>query len=312
MGEEAFPTGCPCGRSHPTKGTNRASVSPEASRSLPGKLHEQIATAAFSGLGDVLENGIWKLQLHGDCLSPVTVKRHAFGEPYTRVHSDVRCRKCDPCLRARRAFWALAGTAQHQAALDKGLRTWFGTLTLTPEWQQTLLSRAHTRYLAAPDGSEPNWDDPACEVTFRLVRDELISEIQRYWKRLRKRGHSFKYFLVVERHKSGLPHAHWLLHEAVSPILKRELQQEWPFGHSNVSLVGGRAKRAADPKRAAWYVAKYLSKSSLTRQIASVGYTNIIRAPRLRNDPQRPHVTGADLSPPVLNAGCVEHHDAAT
>ena len=299
MGEQALATGCPCGRSHPTKGKKPRSVSPEASRSLPGKLHKQVASAAFSGLGDVLENGIWKLQLHRDCLSPVTVKRHAFGEPYTRVHSDVRCRKCDPCLRARRAFWALAGTAQHQAALDKGLRSWFGTLTLTPEWQQTLLSRALAAYSAAPDGSEPNWDDPACEVTFRLVRDQLISEIQRYWKRLRKQGHSFKYFLVVERHKSGLPHAHWLLHEAALPIRKRDLQKEWPFGHSNVSLVGGRAKRAADPKRAAWYVAKYLSKSSLTRQIASVGYTNIIRGHGPELYSQRPQGTGVDLSPPV-------------
>ena len=278
MGEKALSTGCPCGRSHPSTGKKAARTSLEARRSLPGDLHSAIASAAFSGLAERDQREIWQVDLARDCNAPVVVKRHAFGEPYTMVHNHVRCRKCDPCLRARRAFWALAGTAQHQAALDKGLRSWFGTLTLTPAWQEELRQRAISRDGENPAGANPNWDAPECNVAFQLVRDELIRELQRYWKRLRKQGHRFIYFLVVEKHKSGLPHAHWLLHETAEPIRKSELQKQWPFGHSNCSLVGGRSKRSVSAKRAAWYVAKYLSKSSLARQIASTGYTNIIRA----------------------------------
>lgn len=93
-----------------------------------------------------------------------------------------------------------------------------------------------------------------------------------FWKRLRKAGLSFRYFAVVERHKSGQPHLHFVLHESDDKILKRILQAYWPWGHSNVSIVGGNAKNAAAPDKAAWYVVKYLSKSYQARQWVSLGY----------------------------------------
>ena len=153
-----------------------------------------------------------------------------------------------------------------------GRRTWFGTLTLSPTSQALLVQRALDRSRAEPDGPQPDWDNPQCDTRFAMVRDEFLVEVQRYWKRLRKAGHVFKYFLVFERHKSGLPHAHFLLHEQGEKITKRALQGQWPFGFTNVSIVGGRSKNAAAPERAAWYVAKYLSKSYQSRQVASLGY----------------------------------------
>ena len=282
MGEEVFPTECPCGRTHPAKGKKAIKPSLEASRSLPGKLHKAVADAVFDGKGDRLSNGIWELSLERNCERPVRILRHSFGEPYTQVAYNVRCRACGPCLNARRAFWALSAMAHHQRAVDAGLRTWFGSLTLTPARQQQLLERALYLDAENPYPSLPNWDDVLCHARFAALRDVLIADVQRYWKRLRSKGHAFKYFLVVEQHLGGgahhgLPHVHFLLHEEGKRILKRELEADWPFGNTDFSLVAGRSKRAAGPRKAAWYVAKYLSKSSLTRQIASIGYTRIIR-----------------------------------
>jgi hypothetical protein len=148
-------------------------------------------------------------------------------------------------------------------------RTWFGTLTLSAEWQQELLDRARG---ASLNPHAEWWEEPHCDARFNAVRVELLAEVKRFWKRLRKAGHVFKYILVFERHQSGLPHCHFLLHEQGEPIPKRAIQAQWPFGHSNISIVGGKSARAAAPEKAAWYVVKYLTKSEQSRVIASLGY----------------------------------------
>ena len=66
---------------------------------------------------------------------------------------------------------------------------------------------------------------------------------------------------------------HVLVHEAGDPIRKRVLQDNWALGFTNFKLVGS-AKRQVAPNDAAFYVAKYLSKSTQARQIASKGYGN--------------------------------------
>lgn len=111
-----------------------------------------------------------------------------------------------------------------------------------------------------------------CEARFSAVREEVKREVQKYWKRLRKDGHSFRYLVVFEQHKDGEPHVHFLLHETGKPIRKRELERQWPHGFSKLVLVGGRSRQEARPEQAAWYVAKYLSKSRQARQLASQGY----------------------------------------
>ena len=160
--------------------------------------------------------------------------------------------------------------AHIEQATNNGRRTWFGTLTLTPSAQEEFVRIAREKWmlsdLSGGSSDIPEWwDDPFCDYRFSLVRDELVAELQKYWKRLRKAGHRFKYIVVFERHKSGHPHMHCLLHEVGDPITKRELQAQWPHGFTQMKIV-------ADGRKAAYYVSKYLSKSKQARQIASTHY----------------------------------------
>ena len=267
LSEASGPSGCPCGRSHPDRRARRRSV-----RKPEVDLRKKIGQAFLEGAAQppTGPDQRWSLHYAGNCLTPITL-----GANDDRRHfatRAVRCRRCRNCVRARTWYWGLAAIAQTLASH----RTWFGTLTLTPEWQHEFLVRAR---LAHPDGEDPFWEDPKCDERFSAVRDLLLKEVQKYWKRLRKQGHEFSYFLVFERHKSGLPHMHFLLHEKDKPITKRAIQGQWPYGFSNVSIVGGRSKHAAAPDKAAWYVVKYLSKSAQARQIASKGYRPVGRVP---------------------------------
>lgn len=243
---------------------------PRDHRELAAEIYEAQTAGLVPGQDD---HGRWEIRYAGDCKSPLSVKANAAtGALFTTML--VRCRKCTTCLRARRNYWGFAAMNETVRALESGLRTWFGTLTLRPDVQQELKQRAIEKWmLDNPTSKVPDWfEDMTCDKQFALVRNELLLEIQKYWKRLRKAGHAFKYFVVFERHKSGLPHVHFLLHEQDKPIRKRDLQGQWPLGHSNVSIVGGKSRNAAAPEKAAWYVSKYLSKSYQSRQLASRGY----------------------------------------
>ena len=261
--------GCPCGRSHPPAGVRRRQRrGPTQHAELAARVYDAIA-AGKAHQGDSPSRA-WRIEYARDCQAPLTVKansdRGAIFAEFT-----VRCRKCKSCLRARSNYWGYAAMNETFKAQEAGKRTWFGTLTLTPASQAEFVRRAYEKWaMTHPGTAQPSWwDDKKCDERFRLVREQLLPEVQRYWKRLRKRGHRFKYFLVFERHASGLPHMHFLLHEQDQPIRKRELQAQWPFGFSNVSIVGGRSAKPAAPEKAAWYVVKYLSKSYQSRQLAS-------------------------------------------
>ena len=211
----------------------------------------------------------WKADYHGDCTDPMSVTVTSAGPAYRSVQYSVRCRKCRRCRNAKRAYWAIAASHVTIATMTEGRRTWFGTLTASPEAHEAMLKAA-----IVANGPDVAWDDINCETRFLALRAQFLAEVQKYWKRLRKEGAEFRYFLAVERHKSGWPHGHFLLHEKGDPIRKRTLQAQWKLGFSNVSIVGGRSKRAAAPERAAWYVAKYISKSECngSRVVASAGY----------------------------------------
>jgi len=171
------------------------------------------------------------------------------------------------------AYWALAAVEQTRLAQEQGRRTWFGTLTLRPEAVAMIQDRAFEEWAQIRDSASvelPDWlSDPQCDFRFAMLRGQLVGECQKYWKRLRADGHRFKYFLVFERHKSGQPHMHWLLHEDGEPILKRHLVTQWSHGFAKVKLVGRNSRKNVSPERAAWYVAKYLGKAVQARQIAS-------------------------------------------
>lgn len=262
--------GCPCGRDHPR---------PTVSRVRPGLvdgLGDKVYDAMARGRAVQLESKRWVVDWSGTCERPRMVPLR--GSVWLHATYVVRCRSCPACLRARTGYWASAAMAMAKLTASEGRRTWFGTLTLTTEAQEHFLRVAR---LKSEDPNADFWDDPRCDERFARVRKELVGECQRYWKRLRKSGARFKYFLVFERHEGkrggsgkhiGLPHMHFLLHEMGEPIRKRVLQDQWPWGFTNMKLVGTGAKRSLPPAAAAFYVAKYLSKSAQSRQIASAGY----------------------------------------
>lgn len=169
----------------------------------------------------------------------------------------VRCRKCPECLRHRARLW----TARAIDETKVSRRTWFGTLTLAPDRQ------TWARYSAQTTMERGGWplEELTEERVFRKSVDLIGQEITRFLKRLRKRT-PFRYLLVTEQHKSGLPHFHCLVHEYEGALTKRDLEAQWRYGFSHWRLLepGEEGKCG--------YVAKYLAKSALTRVRASEDY----------------------------------------
>lgn len=230
---------------------------------LVGKL---IARSAAEGGKHALLEGV-EIDWAADCQSPVNV--HMNGRPieghprpffeYAR-HADllVRCRQCPNCLKHRAKKWAARAVAE----LAFAQRSWFVTLTLTPHRQFETLAMARRAYLASGDLDREHKD-----VIFRKHVAQQSSEITRWLKRLRKvSGAKLRYAIVVEAHKSGQPHYHVLVHEVIgsAPLLHRHIGATWNWGFSSATLV-----KSTSP---AWYVAKYLAKSSLARIRASGRY----------------------------------------
>lgn len=131
--------------------------------------------------------------------------------------------------------------------------------------QKLLLSRA----------SETAADWPALTVRERVkfVQDEVLHEVQKYWKRLRRQELSLKYLATFEEDKSAQPHMHCLVHETDSarPIRKRELEESWGLGFTNFRLL----KMTSDgglPYGVISYVTKSLASERDFRICASFDY----------------------------------------
>lgn len=179
-----------------------------------------------------------------------------YGE-VVNVDLAVRCRKCPACLKARAALWRRRAVAE---CLD-AQRTWFVTLTLDPARQFYCVNAA--RAALAEQGLQ--WDLLQPDDRFREQCKPLIREFQLFMKRLRKGCKGLRYFLVVERHKSGDPHLHLLLHETLQPVRWKAINAAWHWGFHKSNLVD-------DARSAANYAAKYLTKSAACRIRASVRY----------------------------------------
>lgn len=105
----------------------------------------------------------------------------------------------------------------------------------------------------------------SAQVFEELCR-EFGAELTLYLKRLRKNTKAkFRYLLVAEKHKSGLPHFHALIHEEEEGgLLHAQLTSTWKLGFTKFKVVNA--------VQTAWYVAKYLAKSSEARVRASRCY----------------------------------------
>lgn len=275
LSEDSYPSVCPCGRSHAIRRRSRKRPGPADHDEMVGKVYEAKAEGKAIP-GD--RPGEWLVNYAGNCEAPMRMRRYADSGALLADYF-VRCRRCKPCLRARMGFWVHHATRMAERTEAEGRRTWFGTLTLSPSAQRSTLDLALQKWLTEtdlPSSAIPDWwDEPSCDYRFAIHRTALVREVQLYMKRLRKAGHQFKYFVVFERHKSGLPHIHWLLHETGDPIRKSALQAQWSLGFTQVKLVGGyckKRKRKLSPVFAAHYVAKYLAKEFQSRQLVSINY----------------------------------------
>lgn len=172
---------------------------------------------------------------------------------------EIPCRKCDGCMKRRSTLWWFRARNECRQAE----RNWFGTLTLSPDKHHLMLSRARARLI----GKGTDFDKLDSVERFALHHAEISKEITLWLKRLRKQKDvRFRYVIVVEAHKSGLPHYHCLLHEVTTtPLRHAVLSNSWPHGFVHFKLVD-------DTDKTVSYVCKYLAKSALARVRASVSY----------------------------------------
>ena len=177
-------------------------------------------------------------------------------DPLYAVELEVKCRKCANCLKERQWLW----TNRAKREVDTAHRTWFGTLTLSP----------HNHYLHQLRATQfrPDFDEIPAEDQLSLRHHSISKDLTKYLKRIRKMVNApgaLRYFLVMEPHKTMLPHYHLLVHETsiLHPITKRKLDEQWKLGFSKWKLTDGSS---------AAYCAKYLGKTACARVRASVGY----------------------------------------
>lgn len=196
---------------------------------------------------------------------------------------DAPCRKCRACLERRAAAWA------HKARdeLSAASRSWFVTLTFSPERQFEMLARARKRLRERGTA----WSDLTEAERFQARHSECGRELTTYLKRVRKglrrclrcRGCkagtgcnrpeepvSLRYLLVCEAHKSGLPHYHALIHERLGqPLTWWRIVREW---ETRNGFAMAKVVDLTTGHQSARYVTKYLAKAALARVRASQHY----------------------------------------
>lgn len=235
-------------------------------------LQELVAHALANGATQT-SRYLTEWQISGDCQSPKERTLHARpprsetskevvikpGSPHSlELRMTVRCRKCDPCRKQRQTLWM--GRALGE--MRQCNRTWLCTFTLAADHHYLFGIRAEQKYRR----KGVLWSDMTLKEQLVARHETIQGELTKWLKRLRKAGHSLRYLLVMEAHKSGLPHYHMLVHEVGDPIRKTDLKKcGWDYGFTHFKLADlGHAH----------YVAKYLSKSTAARVRASVRYGN--------------------------------------
>lgn len=185
------------------------------------------------------------------------------------VHVDIatRCRRCKNCKGLRKWEWNHRMTEELRGAV----RSWYGTLTLRPDVQYRVLVQARQHYWKRG----VKWEDLTDDEQFRAHASFALKEVTKYIKRFRKAAYGpkgkapFRWVCVTERHKSGLPHFHMLVHEReLRPIPHRILSSSWGLGFEKWRLV----KLDENPKLVAGYLCAYLQKDFATRIRASEKY----------------------------------------
>lgn len=221
--------------------------------------------------------GVWHWDVGAHCQDPQAVTHHARGDDrYARnekwqvnpgsltLHMEgLPCRKCPSCLRIRAKLW------QNRARVEMSVwkRTWFCTYTLRPEEQ----FRALMKSLVVKNRAGWLDSDFGTADEYRLRCEEIGRLYTLYLKRVRKptaneRPVGLRYLLVFEKHRSGLPHLHALVHETSGLLSYDRLTSRWKHGHCNAKLVNSAGA-------ASKYVSKYMTKGNEASRVrASLKY----------------------------------------
>lgn len=178
-------------------------------------------------------------------------------------------------------FWTgRAITEYHRAE-----RTWFGTLTLSPQEHYVLDARAQARL----GRSGVNWQQLSAKEQFAERAKELGVEATKFIKRLRNGNLAvgdlgpqiphkpqIRYLLVAEMHDSaqtsdemrGRPHFHMLLHEKLAGALV--------VGKPLTALFAGRSQEMEMRKyktRDGWKPGVFAADNSFLRRNWTLGHT---------------------------------------
>lgn len=136
-----------------------------------------------------------------------------------------------------------------------------GTLTLAPKRHYHAYASASARL--ALHGIDIDTLSPG--VQFNERHKEISKEITRYVKRVRKGSGPLRFLLVAEKHRSGLPHYHMLIHEKDTVGTREQvLSAQWTWGFSRWRVIA--------EKKQATYLCKYLGKELGARVRASQLY----------------------------------------
>lgn len=145
-----------------------------------------------------------------------------------------------------------------------------GTCTFAPEAQSSMEAQAQEACSLA----HKDWQSIDAAERFGFLQQEALQEVQRYWKRLRRRGLVFKYLAVFEPDQAGKPHIHCLIHEVdpARPSLKRELDEGWGLGFTKFRLLKWESDDRP-PLGAITYVTKAIATHRQGRICASFDYS---------------------------------------
>lgn len=202
------------------------------------RLRRIAVKAVAEGYGEVVRPRYVRLNLAMDCEQPghfelFARSRRIAGRVVYTIEGSTRCRKCFSCSRRKSLFWTGRAITEYQSAP----RTWFGTLTLSPEEHFRIDARAQARLWS----KSVDWRRLSAREQFEERAKEVGEEMTRFIKRLRKgntavgeRGPQLpheavkiRYLLIAEMHDSertseemrGRPHYHMLIHEQIAGAL---------------------------------------------------------------------------------------------
>lgn len=250
-----------------------------------------LASKALASGGQLVAPTRIEWDMSGNCTAPVgrdisyrqpkqslgTRRDYAWGVEWRRKHTvekpfnqsplhmglvvgmTLRCRRCDNCRNGRKWLW----TQRARTETGGSYRTWFGTITLSPQSQFRFLTLARAKL--SKQGVDFDGEDFGAQHRLRV--SAISPEITKYLKRVRKAsGAPLRFLMVSEVHKSGEPHFHMLVHETDhdAQVTHRILSDHWKWGFTKWNLV-------KDAKSAS-YLTKYLAKSSAARVRASLRY----------------------------------------